>query len=222
MVDKCGFKNIDEAREFRNVYFEKYHSTIKALTVASEEGALPPNEDGSPRMFDAGDLAKYWVTGCKFEEILEVNDALIEALRSLKASSPVKLCIFSNGPRAYCCKVLETLKVREFFEDENIYGVDDVMPVCKPEPAAFRKVLKGIGCDDPTKAVMFEDSMKNVRAAKGIGMKTVLVMVDPSLHDVGDVPSADDPNVDVVMSSISQMREKVDCLWRGEWDVDAK
>jgi putative hydrolase of the HAD superfamily len=67
---------------------------------------------------------------------------------------------------------LETLKVREFFEDENIYGVDDVMPVCKPEPAAFRKVLKGIGCDDPTKAVMYEDSMKNVRAAKGIGMKT--------------------------------------------------
>ena len=105
MVEKCGFKNIDDARVFRNKYFEKYHSTIKALSVASEEGTLPPNEDGSPRTFDAADLANYWVTGCKFEEILEVNEDLIEALRSLKASSPAKLCIFTNGPRAYGCKV---------------------------------------------------------------------------------------------------------------------
>mmetsp|Transcript_21006 Transcript_21006/g.43819 ORF Transcript_21006/g.43819 Transcript_21006/m.43819 type:complete len:255 (-) Transcript_21006:19-783(-) len=217
MVDHCGFENLEAATVFRNKYFEKYHSTIKALTVAAEEGALPPNDDGSKRGFNAADLANYWVSGCKFDEYIKVNEKLIEALKELKESSTVKLCIFTNGPRAYGLRVLEALKVREFFDDADIYGVDDVMPVCKPEPAAFRKVLEGIGCDDPSKCVMFEDSMKNVRASKEVGMKTVLIMADSSLHDVGDVPVADDPNVDVVMSGIGEMKEKLSCLWRGEW-----
>jgi len=84
MIEKCGFKDLPAARAFRNEYFEKYHSTVKALTVASEEGALPKNEDGSDRKFDAADLANYWVEGCKFKEHIEVNPLLIEAIKSLK------------------------------------------------------------------------------------------------------------------------------------------
>jgi FMN phosphatase YigB (HAD superfamily) len=59
-VDRLGFENPDAADAFRRPYFEKYHSTLKALAVAGEEGTLPPHEDGTRRVFDSNDLANYW------------------------------------------------------------------------------------------------------------------------------------------------------------------
>ena len=46
--------------------------------------------------------------------------------------------------------------------------------MCKPEIAAFNKVIDDIGVKADT-CVMFEDSIKNVVAAKSMGMKTVFV-----------------------------------------------
>jgi hypothetical protein len=48
--------------------------------------------------------------------------------------------IFSNGPRLYALRILETLGVRHCFKDGDIFAVEDVMPHCKPEQAAFDKV----------------------------------------------------------------------------------
>ena len=45
---------------------------------------------------------------------------------------------------------------------------------CKPEEVAFQKVIDDIGAK-ATECVMFEDSIKNVVAASGMGMKTVFV-----------------------------------------------
>ncbi len=46
--------------------------------------------------------------------------------------------------------------------------------MCKPEEAAFNKVIEHIGAK-ADECVMFEDSIKNVVAASGMGMKTVFV-----------------------------------------------
>lgn len=155
-----------------------------------------------------------------FLHSLRSRQLLYSSLRSSTQEGKVKLCIFTNAPKAYGCKVLETLHIREYFDDENIFGVDDVMKfgVCKPEPLAFNKVLEGVGCTEPSKAVMFEDSMKNVRAAKAVGMRTCFIVANPDLHDVGDRPDEGDENVDVVLRDIGQMREMLSCLWRAEWD----
>ena len=45
---------------------------------------------------------------------------------------------------------------------------------CKPEAEAFRMVAQDIGVTTDA-CVMFEDSIKNVFAAKDLGMKTVFV-----------------------------------------------
>eukprot|EP01050_Picozoa_sp_SAG11_P017097 SAG11_NODE_2421_length_3380_cov_2.614752_2_plen_91_part_00 len=45
-----------------------------------------------------------------------------------------------------------------------IFGVEDVLPACKPEEAAFNKVLKKAETV-ATRAMMFEDSMKNIWCA---------------------------------------------------------
>ena len=66
---------------------------------------------------------------------------------------------------------------------------------------------------------MVEDSMKNIRRAKELGMKTVLITGDnssksESLRDLsGDKPSMEDPAVDVHMQVIEEFREKLPCLW---------
>ena len=35
--------------------------------------------------------------------------------------------------------------MRDLFPDERLFAVEDVMPACKPEPAAFAAVLERVG-----------------------------------------------------------------------------
>jgi len=104
-----------------------------------------------------------------------------------------------------------------FFPDERVFGVDDVLPSCKPEKEAFDQVLKSVGAE-PSQAVMFEDSMKNIRACKKLGMGTVLIQekLDSDGGEaklLSDTPDADDPSVDMVLQNIGQIREKLPGLW---------
>lgn len=46
--------------------------------------------------------------------------------------------------------------------------------VCKPEKAAFQRAFEISGAD-PSTSAMFEDSFKNLRTAKALGMTTILV-----------------------------------------------
>ena len=82
--------------------------------------------------------------------------------------------MFSNAPRKYARRCLDSLGLREFFRDDFIFGVEDVMPACKPEAAAFRTVLDAVGADAAS-SVMFEDSLKNIRACRALGMRCVFV-----------------------------------------------
>jgi len=53
---------------------------------------------------------------------------------------------------------------------------------------------------------MFEDSMKNIRASKAMGMKTVLLhegQVNTSLPD--DVATVEDPAIDAVLANIGEV-----------------
>ena len=152
-----------------------------------------------------------------------------------------RLVVFTNGPRAYGLRCLEALGVREFFPDEQVFAVEDVMPACKPERAAFEAVLlrsrracgdasgDGDAADDAvdpvvaaaSRAVMFEDSMKNVRACKALGIRTVLIdetcgAAAPGGEAalLGDVANAADPAVDVVLQDISQLRGRIPSLWQ--------
>lgn len=82
---------------------------------------------------------EYWAAHCDFSSFLQPEPPFISALEELEALG-LKLCIFTNGPRAYALKVLERLEVKRFFADERIFAVEDVLPACKPEAAAFNKV----------------------------------------------------------------------------------
>ena len=171
MVETLGFADATAAKVVRDLYFERYHSTVKALTVAEQEGALPEGVH-----FEAAHLADHWASKLDFARYLTPNPTLIDSLQRC----PLKLVAFTNAPKKYAIAVLEALQLRSFFPDERLFAVEDVMalspPCCKPEPAAFAHVLSASGCA-AEEAVMIEDSMKNIRAAKALGMHTVSSLV---------------------------------------------
>lgn len=212
MTSELGFGSEEEALALRTEMFQKYHSTLKGLKVASEEGRLP-------KPFELYSLGRYWAEHCEFTTFLKPNVELLAQLQELEALG-YNLVVFTNAPRAYglCC--LEALGVKSVFPDANIFGVEDVMPACKPEQAAFQKVLDAVGAKSPSTCVMFEDSMKNIRACKALGLKTVFI--DESLGAdiggeaklLGDTKTDDDANaIDATIQKIADLKAKVPSLW---------
>jgi hypothetical protein len=66
---------------------------------------------------------------------------------------------------------------------------------------------------------MVEDSMKNIRAAKALGMKTILITGSSLSEDgrdlLGDAPSTKDPDdVDIAFQTIEEMKIKLPGLWQ--------
>ena len=226
MVDYLHFPSLEAAKEVRDKYFERYHATAKALAVAEKEGAFPPVPEGveakEPR-FDPQDLSEYWASKLDFSLL---GDKKVQLLQDLK-DCPLNLIAFSNGPRKYVKRVLQHLGLFEVFGEDRLFAVDDVLPACKPEKEAFEKVLSAVGVKSPEECIMVEDSMKNIRQSRKLGMKTILIAGKGRLSGgeaseqslaaeatkPGDAPIHDDPAVDVVIETIEDLRKAVPTLW---------
>lgn len=226
MVERLHFPNLETAKELRDKYFERYHATAKALAVAEQEGAFPPLPEGvtasNPR-FDPKELSEYWATELDFSLLGEKKTQLLQDLKEC----PLNLIAFSNGPRTYVKRVLKELGLFELFGEDRLFAVDDVLPACKPEKEAFDKVLAAVGVKSPQECVMVEDSMKNIRQSRKLGMKTILVAgkgkltggpasqqsLEAEATKPGDAPVHDDPAVDVAIETIEELRQAVPTLW---------
>ena len=109
MVDELGFETEAEALALRDEVFRATHSTLKGLTLASQEGRLP-------NPFEEPMLGEYWAAHCEFDAYLPRNDAFREQLAELRELG-YKLVVFSNAPRKYARRCLASLGLREFFRD---------------------------------------------------------------------------------------------------------
>merc|ERR1711972_911229 len=123
------------------------------------------------------ELGEYWAEHCDFGKYIKKDPALVDMMGTLRLEANLTLAAFTNAPRAYAIKCLEALGIRDFFPDDRVFAVEDVMPACKPEKTAFDQVLGAVGAE-PGRTVMFEDSMKNVRACHELGIQTVLIVDD--------------------------------------------
>ena len=96
-------------------------------------------------------------------------------LRAHIARLPGRKFIFTNGSRGHARNVGAHLGLYDLFD--GVFAIEDVGYVPKPKPEPYR-----IFCDafqiDPTQAVMFEDSVRNLEVPKQMGMATVLVASD--------------------------------------------
>mmetsp|Transcript_26876 Transcript_26876/g.39769 ORF Transcript_26876/g.39769 Transcript_26876/m.39769 type:complete len:260 (-) Transcript_26876:235-1014(-) len=210
MVDRYKFPSLQAAKELREAYFSKYHATAKALTVADQEGKFP---EGAPQ-FKTQDLAEYWAENLNYDLLGPPKTELKQKLSQCSCT----LVAFSNGPRAYVKRALEHMGLFDLFGEERLYAVDDVLPHCKPEKEAFEKILKNIGSPSPGSCVMVEDSMKNIRGAKELGMKTVLLTGKSESGRMlpEDKPDTTDPAVDCSMETIEEFFDRLPGLLEAE------
>jgi len=159
--------------------FDKYHQSFRAFKA---QGWIDDSKSGHYWSYIRKDVDKFLVPDPDLDTFLE----------SLPKHCPKY--IFTNAREEQAREALACLGVERHFE--GIFGSEHMGDHCKPEPEAFEKVLKAIpltlveGRDGREgnaaeetgqdgwageSIVLFEDSFKNLMAAKQLGMKTVLI-----------------------------------------------
>lgn len=201
----------------------------QGLAAAEAEGRLPPPPegtvlpDGRTNAFDPNELDEHWSRHLNFDLLGGPDPRCVEAIDRISSdpSWNVDVVAFSNGPRKYVLRVLAEIGLIGYFPPGRVFGVTDVLPHCKPDAGSFGAVLASIGAR-PEECVMVEDSMKNVRAAKALGMRTILVVgkgrggIGGHRRGVGgarqaaaddDAPDETDPAVDAAVEVASEVAD---------------
>jgi FMN phosphatase YigB (HAD superfamily) len=131
--------------------------------------------------------------------------------RDTRPTYTTRRYIFSNGPESSVSKILSLLGVLDLFEKPLMGATFQGPGVCKPERAAFLKVLDCIGICHDDKAAMrdggwFEDSLKNAKAGKELGFQTCFVKCQHTLEGEGKggVDEAELEGFDVVVGSVKE------------------
>jgi phosphoglycolate phosphatase len=112
-------------------------------------------------------MALYEAAPCRLTRPYPNADATLGAL----ATDGVRAGLCTNKPQRVTELLLEALGLRRYFA--SIVG-GDVLPVRKPDPAHLAEVLRRLGVEAAS-AAMIGDSRNDLMAARGAGMRCVLV-----------------------------------------------
>ncbi len=93
---------------------------------------------------------------------------------------PGRKLVYTNGSLSHAQSVLEALGIAEHFEAVFDIRAGNYIP--KPDPDSYRQFLES-HVFEPDTAIMFEDSVKNLKPAADMGMVTVLVTHESILED---------------------------------------
>ncbi|MEZ7894873.1 MAG: pyrimidine 5'-nucleotidase [Thauera sp.] len=145
---------LDEANALRMQYWHRYGATM--LGLMRHHGTDPDHFLVETHRFD------------RLHEMMVFERALRGMLRAL----PGRRIVFSNAPRHYAEAVLQIMGVRRLFED--VVGIEDLNYHPKPGIRAYRSLLQRRRLN-AAQCIMLEDSAVNLRTAKRLGMRTVLV-----------------------------------------------
>ena len=80
--------------------------------------------------------------------------------------------VFTNGATSHAHRVLDRLGIDDLFD--GVFALEDADLIPKPDPRTFARVVDRFGLD-PATAAFFEDTPRNLKPAKAIGMTTVLI-----------------------------------------------
>jgi putative hydrolase of the HAD superfamily len=144
-------------------YYHRYGTTLRGLMV---------NHDIDPDAF--------------LDYVHDIDHAVLTPDPNLKAvldHLPGRKFIYTNGTTYHATQVMTRLGITDIFED--IFDIRAGGYVPKPEPAPYRVMIERHNIE-PTRAVMVEDSFKNLQPAANMGMTTVWV------RHAEHVPAPDD------------------------------
>eukprot|EP00873_Tetraselmis_striata_P037893 jgi/Tetstr1/458157/TSEL_044648.t1 len=132
---------------------------------------------------------------------------------AMLAALPQDKWVLTNCNEKHAKLALQTMGIESHFK--GVIGADFMDPLAKPQEEAFKRALDFMGASAKT-TWMFEDSVKNLRSCKQMGMTTVLVT---GLTTAEEGASADallqEGTVDYVVSDCSEaeIRAKIPALF---------
>lgn len=116
-----------------------------------------------------------------------------QGLRAALQRLPGRKLVYSNAPAHYIHRVLELLGIADLFEE--VFTIEHAGYRPKPDAHGFRRLFRRMRLN-PGNCIMVEDTLANLKTAKRLGMKTVLVgslpkrpsCVDLSVKSVLELP----------------------------------
>jgi len=141
------------ARDLRRHYLQTYGTTLKGLQVHYN--------------VDTEEYLSY-VHDVPLGDYLKPDEALDKVLTKIQAEK----IVFTNATTEHARRVLRFLGVEHHFN--CIVDLRATNYQNKPQPGAYRYILDILGAR-PEECLMVEDSVRNLRPAKELGMITVLV-----------------------------------------------
>jgi len=156
LKDQIGIPQ-DQIESLRDQYFKQYGTTLRGL-----------QENHQVNM----DEYLAFVHNIPIQDYLQPDPQLRTALLSIKG----KKYIFTNADCAHANRVIKTLDLEGIFD--GCIDVHVIYPHCKPMPGAFQLALAAAGNPDPRQCVLLDDQGRITRAARSMGMYTVLVGKD--------------------------------------------
>ncbi len=98
-------------------------------------------------------------------------------LRAMLLSIPLRRAILTNADIAHALRVLKHLDIHDCFE--RVIDIRALSYRNKPDLIAYRMAVGMLGVQ-PNEVIFVEDTPANARAARAIGMTTVLIECPPS------------------------------------------
>jgi putative hydrolase of the HAD superfamily len=142
------------AQELRDHYWRRYGATLTGMV--RHHGVDPQDFLAETHAFP--DLAR-----------MVVHE---RPLRHMLRRLPGRKIVFSNAPRRYAETVIDLIGIRPWID--SLWTIERLRYEPKPHRAAFRRLLHDERLD-PRRCILVEDTAANLRVAKQLGMKTVLV-----------------------------------------------
>ncbi|MEI9906063.1 MAG: pyrimidine 5'-nucleotidase [Asticcacaulis sp.] len=154
-----------------------------AAFVARETGLSPEdayalqkrylNEHGTSL---AGLMAHHGVEPRRFLD--EVHDVSLDSLHpdfelnGFIERLPGRKLVFTNSDAPHADRILDRMAMSELFD--GLFHIEDANFIPKPNPSTFDLMMAVHGVA-PAETAFFEDSPRNLKPAKALGMSTILV-----------------------------------------------
>jgi putative hydrolase of the HAD superfamily len=186
----------EEAIVRRREYFHRYGTTLGGLMAEHGMGAHD---------------YLVFVHDVPVEEYLDPNPALAAMLDVV----PLRKAIYTNATSEYGWRVLRALGVTDRFE--HVIGIEEVGLRNKSNRDAYERTLELLNAQG-RECIMVEDTARNLRPARGLGLTTVLVDADgsmarPSAHAEhsprSDIAKFADQHVDFVVRNVLDVGQVV-------------
>ena len=147
------------------------------------------------RRFGAQKEALFRREAAQLKTVRGVNEFLEDL-----GNEELKLAVASAGSNSRVHFVLEQLRIHRYFD--AIVAGDDVS-LGKPDPSIFKLASRRLGVD-ADRAIVFEDSVSGIKAAKAAGMKCV-AMGERSRADILLGAGADEVIADFISFPIGEL-----------------